>query len=57
MGSQMPFIYMQTEEKSTVVSVLPLGTMLVVHQPALVHQVRTLFLKWRVVYLAFAEEN
>lgn len=53
----MPFVCMQTKEKSTVVSVLPLGTMLVVHQSVLIYQVWTLFLKWGVVYLAFAEEN
>jgi len=57
MGNQMPFVCMQTKEKSTVVSVLPLGTMLVVHQSVLIYQVWTLFLKWGVVYLAFAEEN
>jgi len=57
MGNQMPFVCMQTKEKSTVVSVLPLGTMLVVHQSVLIYQVWTLFLKWGVVYLAFSEEN
>lgn len=57
MGNQMPFVCIQTKEKSTVVSVLPLGTMLVVHQSVLIYQVWTLFLKWGVVYLAFAEEN
>lgn len=57
MGNQMPFVCMQTKEKSTVVSDLPLGTMLVVHQSVLIYQVWTLFLKWGVVYLAFAEEN
>ena len=57
MGNQMPFVCMQTKEKSTVVSVLPLGTMLVVHQSVLIYQVWTLFFFFLVVYLAFAEEN